>query len=136
MMTIAFKRSLPYVLGAVIMAVPPVLHQAMADAASEIVTAQSHAGLAAAAGKIEGVHTHLHHALNCLVGPAGEGFDIKELDPCAHAGTGAIPDTNDAGKRKKLEEAAQRARDGIAANDMATARKAAEETAAMLKALE
>ncbi|HVT23507.1 MAG TPA: hypothetical protein VHD95_02685 [Rhizomicrobium sp.] len=128
------KASIPFVVGAAIMAVPPVMHQALADAASEVVNAQTHAGLAAAATKIEGVHTHLHHALNCLVGPAGQGFDAKQMNPCAQAGSGAIPDTTDAAKKKKLEAAAAKAREGIAATDFAAAQKAASETASMLTA--
>lgn len=131
---LSLKASIPFVIGAAIMAVPPVLQQAFADSASEVVNAQTHAGLAAASTKIEGVHTHLHHALNCLVGPAGQGFDAKQMNPCAQAGSGAIPDTNDAAKKKNLEAAAAKAREGLAATDLAAAQKAASETASMLKA--
>src|ERR1700752_2576602 len=69
--------------------------QALADWHSETVNAATHAGLAAQAADIGGVHTHLHHALNCLVGPKGTGFDAKEMNPCAQAGNGAIPDATD-----------------------------------------
>jgi hypothetical protein len=131
---LSLKATVPFVVGAAIMSVPPMMHQALADAASEVVNAQTHAGLAAAATKIEGVHIHLHHTLNCLVGPAGVGFDAKQMNPCAHAGAGAIPDTTDAAKRKALEAAAAKARDGIAATDFAAAQKAAAETSSMLKA--
>ena len=86
---IALKRSIPFVVGAAIMAVPPMMQVALADASSEVVNAQTHAGLAAGAGNIDGVHMHLHHTLNCLVGPAGDGYDAKEMNPCAHAGAGA-----------------------------------------------
>ena len=54
-------------------------------------TPTEHAGYAAAAADIAGVHAHLHHALNCLVGPGGNGFDAKEINPCAHAGNGSFP---------------------------------------------
>lgn len=131
---LSLKASIPFVVGAAIMAVPPVLQRAFADAASEVVNAQTHAGLAAASTKIEGVHTHLHHTLNCLVGPAGQGFDAKQMNPCAQAGSGAIPDTTDAAKKKSLEAAAAKAREGIAATDLATAQKTASEIANMLKA--
>jgi len=47
---------------------------ALADGPTAISTAANHAGLAANAGAIEMVHTHLHHVLNCLVGPGGDGF--------------------------------------------------------------
>ena len=106
---------------------------AYANAASEIVTAQTHAELAAQAADLAGVHMHLHHVVNCLVGPAGSGFDSKELNPCANAGNGAIPDTTNAGQKKLLNDAAAKAESGIAATQLTTAQKAATDTANMLK---
>ena len=76
--------------------------------------AETHAGLAAKAGSLDGVHQHLHHALNCLVGPAGNGFDAKEMNPCANAGNGAIPDTTDAAKKTALQSAADQLSTSIA----------------------
>lgn len=110
--------------------------QASADVKSEIVNAETHAGLAAKATAIDGVHMHLHHALNCLVGPSGTGYDAKQMNPCAHSGNGAIPDTTDAAKKKSLQAAADKAASGIAETDMAAAQKAATDTEAMLKPLE
>jgi hypothetical protein len=107
---------------------------ALADGASETVTAQSHADLGAHASDLSGVHMHLHHTVNCLVGPGGKGFDAKEMNPCANAGKGAIPDTTDAAKLKVLNDAVAKAETGIAANDLMSAQKAATDTAAMLKA--
>lgn len=130
------KTIVPFIAGAAIMSVPPMVQQAFADPASEVVNAQTHAGLAAASTKIEGVHVHLHHALNCLVGPMGEGFDAKQMNPCAQAGSGAIPDTTDAAKKKLLEAAAAKAREGIAATDFAIAQKDAAAAAEMLKKVE
>ena len=106
---------------------------ALADAASEVVTAGTHASLASGSADIAGVHTHLHHALNCLVGPKGNGFDAKELNPCAQNGNGAIPDTTDPTKKASLESAAAKARSGIAANDYKAAQKDAADVASMLK---
>jgi hypothetical protein len=106
---------------------------ALADAASETVTAATHADLASKASDIKGVHTHLHHTLNCLVGPGGTGFDAKELNPCANAGKGAIPDTSDAAKQKSLNEAADKARAGIMAADLKTAQSDARDASALLK---
>jgi hypothetical protein len=107
---------------------------ALADAsASETVTAATHADLAAQSADIKGVHTHLHHVLNCLVGPNGNGFDAKELNPCANAGNGAIPDTTDAAKQKLLNAAADKARAGIVAADLKTAQADAREASALLK---
>lgn len=107
-----------------------------ADVKGEVVNAETHAGLAAQATDLDGVHMHLHHALNCLVGPNGAGFDAKQMNPCANSGNGAIPDTTDAAKRKSLEAAADKAKSGIAATDLAAAKKDATATAAMLKPLE
>jgi hypothetical protein len=106
---------------------------AAADASSETVTAATHAGLAAGASDLKGVHTHLQHALNCLVGPKGKGFDLKQMNPCAESGQGAIPDTADAAKKASLEAAADKARAGLAANDMKVAKENAAAAAAMLK---
>ncbi len=106
-----------------------------ADASGEIVTAATHADLAAKAADLAGVQMHLHHAVNCLVGPSGTGFDAKSMNPCANSGGGAIPDTADAAKKAALEAAAAKARSGLAAADLATARKAAEDTATALKAI-
>jgi hypothetical protein len=109
---------------------------ALADAHSEIVQAETHAGLAAQAGSLEGVHQHLHHALNCLVGPAGNGFDAKEMNPCANAGNGAIPDTTDAAKKTALQSAADQLSTSIAETDADKAKQGATKAADMLKAAE
>jgi hypothetical protein len=105
---------------------------AFADAHSEIVLAQQHAGLAAASQDIAGVHMHLHHTLNCLVGPGGPGFDAKEMNPCANAGHGAIPD-NGITKELALKAAADAARAGLAEPDLVKAQVDAQKTADMLK---
>jgi hypothetical protein len=106
---------------------------ALADVHSEIVNAAEHAGYAAAAADIAGVHAHLHHALNCLVGPGGNGFDAKQINPCAQSGKGIIPDTADAAKKAGFEAAAAMARAGIADGNLATAQKTAADLAATLK---
>jgi hypothetical protein len=105
-----------------------------ADVKSEVVTAATHAGLAASATNIEGVHTHLHHTVNCLAGSGGAGFDAKQMNPCANTGNGAIADTTDAAKKKALENAQAKAMSGIKETNMAAAQKDATDTAAMLKA--
>ena len=119
-------------LAAALLAPVPVL---AADAAGEIVTAATHADLASKASDLAGTQMHLHHALNCLVGPAGAGFDPKNLNPCANAGAGAIPDTADAARKAKLAAAADTTRAGLAAADLATAQKDAASAAAALKAI-
>ena len=108
--------------------------QALAgDAAKEASTAGMHAGLAATQSSIDAVHMHLHHAVNCLVGPKGQGYDAGQANPCAKDGDGAIPDTKDSAAKAKYEKAAADAEAGIKATDLAAAQKAASETAAALK---
>jgi hypothetical protein len=81
------------------------------------------------------LRAHLHHALNCLVGPGGPGFDTHEMNPCANAGRGAIAD---GGLLKKLplESAAAEARAGLAEPDLAKAQLHAAKAAVMLNKAE
>jgi hypothetical protein len=102
---------------------------AFADLAGELATAQTHAGLAAKAADVNMVHMHLHHALNCLVGPGGMGFDTTNANPCASAGKGILVDSTDAAQKTKLQAAVADANRGIAATDLAGAQAAATETA-------
>ena len=108
---------------------------AAADVKQEIATAEQHAGYAQAADQLKMVHTHLHHTINCLVGPDGKGFDAKELNPCKDLGNGAIPDTADEAQKKALQAAVSKARSGLDADELAAAQKDAGETEAMLKKL-
>jgi hypothetical protein len=97
---------------------------ALADGPQAVATAAQHAGLAAAAGDIAGAHRHLHHALNCLIGPDGEGFDEAAGNPCRDAG-GAIPQTADAQMKENLEDAAMKVRDAIENDDPAAVKEVA-----------
>jgi hypothetical protein len=105
---------------------PAVAH---ADEKSQVVTAYAHANMAAEASTIDNVHMHLHHALNCLVGPDGDGFDASQADPCKADGSGAIPDARVPSRKAALEKAADKARAGIAATDFDQAIKAATDSA-------
>jgi len=116
-----------------LIALAPTARAAGAD--SEIGTAATHAGFASKAGAIEMVHAHMHHALNCLVGPAGAGFDSASLDPCKNSGNGAIPDTTDAARRATLEEVAASLRAGLKDDDLASARKTAAEAERSLRSM-
>jgi|SRR5579862_697937 len=104
-----------------------------ADSAEEAATARQHAGLAAQAANIEQVHMHLHHAVNCLVGPTGQGFDAKQANPCQKLGNGAIPDTTDQASKAKLTAALAKAEAGVQSDDLTAARKLATEAQAALK---
>ena len=107
-----------------------------ADAKAEITIAAQHATLASAAGTIAGVHMHLHHTLNCIEGPNGADFSKKDLNPCANAGNGAIPDSTDSTATAKLQMAVSQAVDGLKSNDLKTAQADAAATAATLKAIQ
>ncbi len=106
-----------------------------ADAQQEITTAATHAGLAAKSDTIQMVHTHMHHALNCLVGPGGNGFDTAALNPCKGQGNGAIPDETDASKKKSLEGVADTLRGGLKDDTLDTAQATAGDAAASLNDL-
>ena len=97
---------------------------ANADAAQATTTAAQHAGFAAGGADLAGVRLHLHHTLNCLVGPDGEGFNLDAGNPCAQAG-GAIPQTTDAAMTEKLQEVAVAVTAAIANEDLDAAKQAA-----------
>jgi len=101
---------------------------------AEISNARTHANNAANAPTIEAVHTHMHHALNCLVGPKGEGFDAAQMNPCANAGNGAIPDQTDAAKKAKLEDAKAILTKGLTETDVKAAQRSAETAVAAIAA--
>jgi hypothetical protein len=108
---------------------------AYADAKSEIATAAQHAGLAAAAPDLVQTHMHLHHAMNCLVGPQDADFDKTNTNPCAQQGKGAFPDESDAEIKTKLQNAMSAAADGIASKDVVTAKKYAATVESLLNAI-
>lgn len=93
---------------------------AFADLASEISIAKTHAGLAAKATAIDGVHMHLHHALNCLVGPQGADFDKSNENPCEKAGKGIQAD---GGASAPVNAAIAATKTGLADTDLAKAQK-------------
>jgi hypothetical protein len=123
--------SLPGFIAVVVIALPA--SAVAADAAQEAATSGVHAGLAAQAATIEQVHMHLHHTVNCLVGPTGQGFDAKEANPCQKLGNGAIPDTTDSTTKAKLTAALAKAQAGLKSDDLTAAKKAATEAQAALK---
>lgn len=105
---------------------------ARADGPEAVATAATHAGIAAGQDSINGAKTHLHHVLNCLVGPNGEGFDEAAGNPCRDAGA-AIPQTADAGAKEKLDKLAMQVREAIASDDAAAVKKTAMEVQEALK---
>jgi hypothetical protein len=106
------------------------------DVAQEVSIAAQHAGYAADAIIIATVHSHLHHTINCLVGPNGQAFDAQELNPCQGKGNGALPDTTDATKTQMLQDALAKAQAGLASDDLAIAKSdSAAAKALLMKAM-
>jgi hypothetical protein len=107
---------------------------AFADLAAELSTAQTHAGMSSTQTDIAMAQKHLQHAVNCLVGPSGTGFDAAAGNPCGKAGNGAIPDSTDAAQKAKLTSIAASAKEGVGSSDLATVQKSAKDTVAALAA--
>lgn len=106
-----------------------------ADAKGEITIAAQHASLAAQASDLAGVKMHLHHTLNCLEGPKGADFSKSDMNPCAQAGNGAIPDSTNPTTTATLQTAVSQAVSGLKATDLKTAQGDASATAATLQAI-
>ncbi len=102
------------------------------DPAKELATAATHAGLAAGAPDLKTTQMHLHHVVNCLVGPNGEGYDKSNANPCNGQGAGGIPDTS-GDKQAKLKSAVSKAQEGLAASDVAKAKQAGTDAQGMIK---
>ena len=107
---------------------------AFADLAGELSTAQTHAGMSSTQTDIAMAQKHLQHAVNCLVGPSGAGFDAAAGNPCGKAGKGAIADTTDAAQKAKLTTIAASAKEAVGSSDLAAVQKAAKDTAAAVAA--
>lgn len=103
------------------------------NVSKEVATAIQHAGYAKSAKNLKGVHMHLHHALNCLEGPHGSGFNSHFMDPCKGMGNGAISDSQGKTKRQVLMDAASEAKRGIQEKSLPMARKDAGEVQSILK---
>jgi hypothetical protein len=103
----------------------------LADEAQEASTAAQHAGMAAGSADIKMVHMHLHHVVNCIVGPSGDGFDKAAGNPCDGKGNGALMDGG-TDKKMALNDALAKAKAGIASDDLAESKKLAGEAQAAL----
>jgi len=129
------KRSVLALVAIFSMLFVTVAFAANGNAAKEISMAEMHATFASTVKDVNMVHAHLHHTLNCLVGPKGKLFDPKAMDPCKGMGNGALSDLGKAPKvRAKLEMAIKHAERGLRADKYATAHAAAVRTAALVKA--
>lgn len=106
--------------------------RADADPNKEMATAATHAGLAAKATDMKMTQMHLHHVINCLVGPNGKGYDAAPGNPCKGQGNGGIPDSKDAAQKQLMQNALGKARDGLQQKDLAAAHKFATEAQTLL----
>lgn len=104
---------------------------ATADGPQAVATAAQHAGIAASQDQLAMAQRHLHHTLNCLVGPDGEGFDEDAGNPCANAG-GAIPQTGDTEMKAKLEKLAMQVSKALDGDDLAATKAVATDVQKML----
>jgi hypothetical protein len=106
------------------------------DAVSkQVATAGAHAGMALGAADLATAHMHLHHVVNCLVGPAGKGFDAKAEDPCKGMGHGAMVDAKgDGAVEARLRTALGQAEQGLKANTLDAAHADAKQAMDTLQA--
>jgi hypothetical protein len=65
---------------------------AMMGTGEEMKTAITHAGFAEKYDSMNEVSLHLHHVINCLVGPNDKMFDKMAGNPCQGQGNGILPD--------------------------------------------
>jgi hypothetical protein len=104
------------------------------SAKNEINTAHAHALLAQNATSVTMAHTHLHHVINCLVGPNGSGFDASAGTPCKGQGTGAIPDAaGNPALHAKLESALDNAQAGLKSESLSAVQQDAGKAATALQ---
>ena len=108
----------------------PTLVSAAGDPSAELNTAVTHAGFAAKYETMKEITLHLHHALNCLVGPQDKLFDAAAGNPCQGQGNGYLPDQK-AAKGESSNQyydawwAAQIAAQALASDNMGQAKAAA-----------
>lgn len=114
---------------AVLLALLWAMPAAAADLRAEIMNAAEHAEYSSESATIDTARFHLHHALNCLVGPAGDGFDATQFYPCRNIGNGIVPDTADPVLRARFEGAAAAIRKALAERDLAKAQAGAADAA-------
>ncbi|OOG38077.1 hypothetical protein [Rhodanobacter sp. C05] len=130
-----FIRWLPMLLLAVAL---PMLAQATdaGDVVSkQMGTASAHAGMALGATDLKTAHAHLHHVINCLVGPSGKDFDAQEADPCKGQGQGAIVDAKgDAASESRLHTALTQAEHGLKSTTLEAAHADAHQVLTTLQA--
>jgi hypothetical protein len=106
-------------------------------ARSQLTTAKTHAGFAASAGSLGGVHLHAGHAVNCLVAADDKRFDKQWGNVCEGQGSGALVDLKAAGARgadamKIAEEAARAGAEALSKTDLGAAQAGARKLAGLV----
>jgi len=97
-------------------------------ATTEIYTALVHAQMALASKDVVEAHHHLHHVINCLVGPNGKGYDANEENPCKGMGNGAMNDVDSkSAQYKKLDDALSEAKEGLDKSSLKNTQNEADE---------
>ena len=99
-------KRMPLTIAAVFFMVFLVTALAAGNATTQISTAEFHAHMASTVKSVKMVHTHLHHVLNCLVGPKDKLFNTHFMDPCKGMGNGAINDLQVSPKLRAVLEMA------------------------------
>ena len=96
----------------------------------------AHADLAMGAPDLNASHMHLHHVINCLVGPKSSAFDFQSEDPCLAIGKGAIVDANgDAALVTQLNRALALSEAGLKTTSLTASQDYAKKVAQGLGAL-
>lgn len=112
----------------------PMRQQTSSPTQKEISMAHTHALMAQGAKTLQKSHTHLHHVINCLVGPQGNGFDATTANPCAGMGQGALSDSkNKRALHMRVKKALKVARKGVKTSDLKKSQKDAAKVASLLQ---
>lgn len=103
------------------------------DVAKELGAASKHAQLSESSQSVPVAAMHLHHVINCLVGPHGAGFDAAAGNPCKGMGDGALQDSpRRSESHSKALHALAIARRGVAEKELSAMHEAASEIVGIL----
>ncbi len=130
-----FSRYLPALLLACALPLTASATDMDAAVAKQVDTATAHAGMALGSSDLKMAHTHLHHVVNCLVGPSGKSFNAEAGNPCDSMGQGAIVDSkNDAATETRLHTALDEAEQGLKTTTLESAHADAQKVLTTLQA--
>lgn len=104
------------------------------NARAEISAAITHAQMAASAATLSVSHTHLHHVVNCLVGPEASAFSAKSGNPCKGMGKGALDDAS-AAQQKALQQVLTTAEKGTESASLEVSHQLAGKAVSQLQAI-